>query len=295
MIVKYWGGQTLGKKIFNIKTINREGEGIPLSLSFLRTLVIFLFLYIFEITPILISNADVGNFIFSIVVISVCFAYLVTNIIMVVLHPLKRGFQDIITDSFVIKVSQLEKLNETLSNTEQYNRKIQHSYRLCTAVFVIMILLVGYQNAIQYRKEKHNLQEKEILTKKIKDTFKLENVSLGVVNVRESDESTTATLQKNASNSKEEQTAPLVKKVFVARIVEYKKNNPETMKYDEETKKLADDLKRFIFDNYKGNEKISNVYIFFSGVFDILFYSNSIDFTYDKVENKTEDSKKSEK
>jgi len=172
-------GQSIAKRIFNIEVIGMNGEYLSLWKSFLRYIVIALIFYnswigtgLTSLMPFL--NNGFFNTLYMIVIIALFFGVL----LLVPLHPLKRGIHDIIAGSVVIKKGCFDsnKLNDMNSAN-----KVKKAYSVTggLAITGIGLMLLFYlfpkNKSIDSMSEIYQIIEKKSILSNVQvnyNTFK---------------------------------------------------------------------------------------------------------------------------
>ncbi len=108
-------GQSLAKKLLRIQVLHRDGSYLTLSQSFLRYSVIALIFYNTWIGMGLVSLFPfLDNIVFQIFYSFGILLLLISTVILVAFHPLKRGLHDMLVNSIVVRkgLYNLEKINK---------------------------------------------------------------------------------------------------------------------------------------------------------------------------------------
>lgn len=185
-------GQSIAKRLFNIEVVGCNGEYLTLPKSFLRYTVIALLFYngwigtgITSLLPFL--NNEIFSTIYTLFMILLFFGVL----ILVPLHPLKRGIHDIISGSIVIKKGSynsgdFEKLNS--------QKKIKQAY-IISGVFAVTAITLSLVFVFKTKENNSPLSNlnyvyetisKESLLSNVKvnhNTFKVSNGKNTSINV----------------------------------------------------------------------------------------------------------------
>ncbi|MCD4780022.1 MAG: RDD family protein [Candidatus Omnitrophica bacterium] len=167
-------GQSLAKKILKIQVLRRDGSYLSLPQSFFRYSVIALIFYNQWIGTGLISLFPfLNNNIFQTVYSFGIFFLLISSVVLVAFHPLKRGLHDMLVNSIVVRkgLYSLEKINE-LDDSAKTKRAF--------VIFgVCCLLLVGGSYFALQKAAPMQPLLKELMTQKqeIEQTTQLLNVS----------------------------------------------------------------------------------------------------------------------
>jgi len=132
-------GQSLAKKILKIQVLRINGEYMSLPLSFLRYTVIALLFYnswIAMTLPFLYTHPNLTS-VYSIFIASLGLGC----VILVALHPLKRGIHDFIAGTIVVRkhMYDREKINELNDKS-----KAKRAFVVLTVCFLISFFVIGF-------------------------------------------------------------------------------------------------------------------------------------------------------
>lgn len=269
------GGQTVGKRLLRIKTLDRDGNMIPFGKSFFRALALFPFIYLHPTLSLVKADLTFEQTELTMKAVSLVFSsYMIANIMMIVLHPLKRGIHDVLGESFVIKTANIDSLAEELSDPQVYQRKTKHAYTVALITFVVMFLFSAFSSVSWLKRERTHIRQLSEIREKMKQEFDLEDVSLQVGEERIGDKSNTERGEINRnSRAEDSSTTRSTVTVFVVAIERWGEIDPEQIEEDEQEKDHAFDLALFVFDNYSDIDSISKISLFFYGGFNVYFHN----------------------
>ena len=97
----YSNGQTIGKKTFNIKVVDKKGKTPSLNTFFVRSLINYS-LYVSMVELILVFILNKGFFELSIIVEGISIVITLLSVIMIVFNDDKRGIHDHISGTKVV-------------------------------------------------------------------------------------------------------------------------------------------------------------------------------------------------
>ena len=97
----YSNGQTIGKKTFNIKVVDKKGKTSSLNTFFVRSLINYS-LYVSMVELILVFILNKGFFELSIIVEGISIVITLLSVIMIVFNDDKRGIHDHISGTKVV-------------------------------------------------------------------------------------------------------------------------------------------------------------------------------------------------
>ena len=97
----YCNGQTIGKKTFNIKVVDKKGKTPSLNTFFVRSLINYS-LYVSMVELILVFILNKGFFELSIIVEGISIVITLLSVIMIVFNDDKRGIHDHISGTKVV-------------------------------------------------------------------------------------------------------------------------------------------------------------------------------------------------
>ncbi|HOE62407.1 MAG TPA: RDD family protein [Candidatus Sumerlaeota bacterium] len=204
------GGRTMGKFLFNIRTQDYEGRALSAGVSFKRTLVQMLSpLFPMGLLNPLFDTTNANQALLNGGLLSLSFGFLISNALLVGLHPMKQGFHDLFGESLTVRSPQPVRYEDLKTQIMaaalgKRTRSARVSLQSAGIAFIAISLVQIYGFFGQVRSESWRAQS--AMLKDMKHEFTLEGFTLldfGIMKKRETtnakgktaDVLTTGTLQ----------------------------------------------------------------------------------------------------
>ncbi len=168
-------GQSIAKKILKIQVLDINGKYLSLQKSFLRyTVIAFVFYNSWIITALTSILPFLNNVIFqTIYSFFIIFLFLGVTVL-IGLHPLKRGFHDLIAKSIVVRKNKYNK--EKIDELDDKS-KIRKAYKILFVCSIILIIILSFV-VIKVSQSSPHIGELTKIQKEIGVKTELTNISV---------------------------------------------------------------------------------------------------------------------